>query len=126
MRARLALSVAALAMLAPAVPSAHADPEGCVTTNPGGGGQVVGNPTCEFTASREGSMGCSGNWKVTVTTPAPPPKKGKKKAKDTVKEHTGNSPVPTINMAAPYKAGDKIKVESLSPGTVCAVGEPTG
>jgi hypothetical protein len=108
----------ALAGLSPA----HAV-EGCVTSNPGPGADPVGVVKCTYTAAVIGSLGATGTWKVTVTTPAPKPKPGQKKGKPTVRTYEGASPVP-VQMLDVIKPGETVVVESLAPGTVCAVGNP--
>jgi len=102
--------------------SAHAV-EGCVTSNPGPGADPVGVVKCSYTATVTGSLGASGTWKVTVVTPAPKSKPGQKKGKPTTRTYQGASPVP-VEMMDVIKPGETVTVESLTPGTACAVGNP--
>ena len=97
--------------------------EGCVTSNPGPGADPVAVEKCSFTAATVGSIGATGTWKVTVTTPAPRAKPGQPKAKPKVRVYESSSPVPVTHMDV-IQPGESVLVESLAPGTVCAAGNP--
>ncbi|HVF19846.1 MAG TPA: hypothetical protein VNA14_06355 [Mycobacteriales bacterium] len=117
---RLVLALAVTGLAFAGLSPAHAV-EGCVTSNPGPGTDPVAVAKCSYVAATVGSIGATGSWKVTVTTPPPKPKPGQKKGKPTVKVYEGNSPAPVTHMDV-IRPGDSVSVEALTPGTLCAAG----
>ena len=119
---RLVLALPVIALASAGLSPAQAV-EGCVTSNPGPGADPVGVVECSYVAATVGSIGASGTWKVTVTTPPPRPKPGQKKGKPTVKVYEGTTQTPVTHMDV-IQPGDSVKVEALAPGTLCAAGNP--